>query len=111
MAYRLEHLLAKKGSEDRCSLRTAARTEAPTLAGQGHQKLVVALIAEDARKACFVKSAIEVPVHDVIDKPAPKSINPLETLLPQPLYLLEAEDRPAGGTALVSKCRSSSLGS
>ena len=49
MAHRLEHLLAKKGREDSGSLCAAARTESPTFAGQGHQKLVVTLIAVDAR--------------------------------------------------------------
>jgi hypothetical protein len=123
MAYWFEHLLAKKCREDRGSLRTAARTETPTFAGQGHQKLVVALIAVDTREACLEEPTFQIPIDNIIDKPAPETVAPLVTLLPQTLDLLVvgldkaiqgggsgiSDTVQAGGTALCRQGDSPSL--
>ena len=65
-----ENLLLEKLGEDRGSLGSARGAESPSLAGEGEEVFMGAIITPDAGEALFEGAAVDELFHDLFHHPA-----------------------------------------
>jgi hypothetical protein len=84
----IEDLVCQQRCEDGSSFCSTRGAKTSGLARERQKKLRLALVAERAREACLEEPTVQIPIDNIIDKPAPEPVDPLVTLLPQTLDLL-----------------------
>jgi hypothetical protein len=85
-----EHLFGKQSTEHRPPLGGTRRAQPASLAGEGHQELSPAVVADNPCETSVVDPTVEKGEDGLLDGAAPEAVAALEALLPLALDLVVA---------------------